>query len=108
MLFLAKLMLYIYSVAYTWSEDPELHVKGTRGTLIVFQVDGKISPANQSPWRVIDSQAVQLFSEVSGLESETFSRFYFIRVNREYIGKSEIMFGEVEFKGFPLSFNNVS
>lgn len=66
----AKPILYIFSVAYTWSEDPELHVKGTPRHFDVFEVDDDIvsSQPIRVPDNVIDSQAVQLFSEVSGFE----------------------------------------
>ncbi len=66
----AKPILYIFSVAYTWSEDPELHVKGTPRHFDVFEVDDDIvsSQPIRVPDNVIDSQAVQLFSEVSGFK----------------------------------------
>lgn len=69
--------------------------------------------ANQSPWHVIDSQAVQLFSEVSGFECLYWKWHFLFWVHLKlkynvhlHTVKSCLIEG-FEFKGFPLSFNDV-
>lgn len=74
----------------------------------MFQVDDEIvsSQPIRVPDNVIDSQAVQLFSEVSGFKCFLFSVQYACSLNRVHIVKSCLIEG-FEFKGFPLSFKEV-
>lgn len=79
----------------------------------MFEVDDDIvsSQPIRVPDNVIDSQAVQLFSEVSGfkhflVQSSSSKIETCCTLNRMHVVKSCVIEG-FEFKGFPLSFKEV-